>query len=314
MRKEVAKPPGVGVGRLFMGALRNIFEHEGPTTAGAIAYFSLFSILPAMILIITVWNHVLSVFHLRDTVIRNLLDVFPGARPIIVENPVIADNLLDLTTPSWTVLFISLLTFLWSASWVFMFVENALNKAWHAPECRSFWRSRLVALAMIVLCCTLLAGSIVLIGIITAMQAITKHLNTGIMPESVLRLFWQIILGITSFLLTLVVFTLVYKIIPNTRVRFLEALTGALVASLFWQVANYIFAWYTPYFLQHQKLYGSLGAVIGLLTWVYFSSLIMLYGAHFSVNMHRLQEVEERRQNRAVRASNLKSAYQNVKE
>lgn len=300
--------PGASVGRLFMEALRSIFEKEGPTTAGAIAYFSLFSILPAMILIVTICDHVLGVYDLREKVIHKVMEVFPSARPVIL------DNVSDLTTPSWTVLFISLLTFLWSASWVFMFVENALNKAWHVSTSRSFWHSRLVALSMIFLCFTMLASSMLLTGIIASVQTMTEGLNTGIMPESVLSLFWKIVLGIAGFLLNLTVFTLVYKIIPNTRVKFLEALTGALVASLFWQIANYIFAWYTPYFLQHQKLYGSLGAVIGLLTWVYFSSLIMLYGAHFSVYMHGLQSVEERRHSREVHAPDLAGAYPNLKE
>ncbi|MBI1747302.1 MAG: YihY/virulence factor BrkB family protein [Acidobacteria bacterium] len=308
MSKETHRRPATGVGRLFVEALRSIFEKEGPTTAGAIAYFSLFSILPAMILIITVCEHVLGVFDLRNTVIHKVLEVFPGARPVILE------NLSDLATPSWTVLFISLLTFLWSSSWVFMFVESALNKAWRVTQSRTFWRSRMMALGMIILCFIMLAGSILLTGTIASVRAMTYRLNTGIMPESVLSLFWQLVLAITGFFLNLVVFTLVYKIVPNTRVRFLEALTGALVASAFWQLSNYIFAWYTPYFLQHQKLYGSLGAVIGLLTWVYISTLILLYGAHFSVNMHRLKAIEKRKLAIKLRSTHLRSALQNVKD
>jgi len=275
-----------------MAALRSIFEKEGPTTAGAIAYFSLFSILPALVLIFTICDQALGVFNLRDIVINKILQVFPGARPVIME------SFAEKTAPSWTLTFISLLTFLWSASWVFMFVESALNKAWHVAQPRSFWRSRLVAMAMIVISCTLLAVSVVLTVIIASVRSMTDRVNTGLMPQSIISLFWQIVLGVTGFLLTVAVFTLAYKLIPHTRVRLVEALTGSLVASVLWQIANYVFAWYMPYFLAHQKLYGSLGVWIGLLSWVYFCSLIMLYGAHFSVNMHRLHAIGARRQPR----------------
>jgi membrane protein len=299
---------GITTRKIFLASLKNLFEKESPTAAAAIAYFSLFSIFPGIILLVIVCNHFIGVLDLRVAVIKKILELFPGARSLIVDNlwSVPPEGTTGaLWQPSWGLIFSCLTIFLWSASWVFMFVENALNRAWHVQTPRSFWRSRLLMISMILLCCTLLASSIILTGIVAFARATAARINTGIMPESIFTLFWQLVLTAVGFFLTITVFLLIYKIIPNTRVRLIEALTGALIASVQWQIANYIFVRSIPYFTaNYQRVYGqvmiypiynSLGAIIVLLSWVYLSCLIMLYGAHFSVQLHRRIDADTQR-------------------
>jgi membrane protein len=81
-------------------------------------------------------------------------------------------------------------------------------------------------------------------------------------------------------------FTLLYKLLPNAKVTFLEALIGAVLAGVLWEGAKFGFAFLLPYF-HYDLLYGSIGAGVALLTWVYLSSLIMLFGAQFTALLHR---------------------------
>jgi len=98
--------------------------------------------------------------------------------------------------------------------------------------------------------------------------------------------FWQMSFVIASLVITVTLFTLLYKLLPNTHVPFVEALTGAVLAGVLWEAAKFGFAYLLPYF-HYDLLYGSIGAAVALLSWVYLSSVIMLFGAQFTALVHR---------------------------
>jgi membrane protein len=77
-----------------------------------------------------------------------------------------------------------------------------------------------------------------------------------------------------------------YKILPNTSIPFREALAGAILAGILWEGAKFGFALLLPHF-HYELLYGSIAALVALLTWVYLSSVIMLFGAQFTALLHR---------------------------
>jgi len=87
------------------------------------------------------------------------------------------------------------------------------------------------------------------------------------------------------------VFALIFKWIPHRKVYWREAFLGALVFVFMWEISNFIFVHLLPYF-DYQRIYGKAGAVIALLVWIYTSSLILLFGANFTAQLHgiRLQE------------------------
>ncbi|MGH8595109.1 MAG: YihY/virulence factor BrkB family protein, partial [Gammaproteobacteria bacterium] len=91
---------------------------------------------------------------------------------------------------------------------------------------------------------------------------------------------------LASVAVTIILFTVLYKILPNTHVPFTEALPGAVLAGVLWEAAKFGFAYLLPYF-HYDLLYGSIGAAVALLTWVYLSSVIMLFGAQFTALLHR---------------------------
>ena len=108
---------------------------------------------------------------------------------------------------------------------------------------------------------------------------------------------WQTIFVLTSIAVTIILFTVLYKLLPNTHVPFTEALPGAVLAGALWEGAKFGFAYLLPYF-HYDLLYGSIGAAVALLTWVYLSSVIMLFGAQFTALLHRdhLFSASERRE------------------
>jgi len=89
-----------------------------------------------------------------------------------------------------------------------------------------------------------------------------------------------------GFLVTVVLFVVVYRFMPKAEVSLRDTLPGAFAAGLFWEAAKYAFAWSLNYF-HYDQIYGSVGAVVAVLTWSYFSSIILLFGAQLTAVFHR---------------------------
>jgi membrane protein len=73
---------------------------------------------------------------------------------------------------------------------------------------------------------------------------------------------------------------------PRAEVTLRDTLPGAFLAGALWELAKYVFAWSLNYF-HYDQIYGSVGAVVAVLTWSYVSSLIMLFGAQLTAVFHR---------------------------
>jgi membrane protein len=97
---------------------------------------------------------------------------------------------------------------------------------------------------------------------------------------------------LAAFLLILVVFLLLYKLIPNTRTYWRDVWPGALLAAILFEFARYLFIVYINSFANYQLLYGSIASIIALLVWIYYSAFIMILGAEFAFQYHRLRHGE----------------------
>ena len=96
---------------------------------------------------------------------------------------------------------------------------------------------------------------------------------------------WQVLFATVSYLVTVVLFVLVYRFMPKANVTLRDTLPGAFLAGLLWEIAKYIFALSLHYF-HYDQVYGSVGAVVAVLTWSYVSSLILLFGAQLTAVFH----------------------------
>jgi membrane protein len=88
-----------------------------------------------------------------------------------------------------------------------------------------------------------------------------------------------------SYLITVALFVVIYRFMPRANVTWRDPLPGAFLAGLLWELAKYIFAWSLGYF-HYDEIYGSVGAVVAVLTWSYVSSLILLFGAQLTAVFH----------------------------
>jgi membrane protein len=257
-----------------------MLHHEIPSTAAAISYFSLFGLFPATLVMVALVDALLGWLDLHDTVLERIVDLFPASRAFL------EGNLSELTDPSAALVVSCLVVLLWCSNWVFMFIENAMNTAWAVQRRRTFWESRLLGIALLVLGGVLLLAST---GITWLVSAVRSRATAGV-PEfardEIINSIWSTLILTAGFLIATLVFLLVYKLMPDRKIRWGEAFSGAIVASSLWEVSSTIFVKLVPFF-DYERVYGTMGAVITIMAWVYTSSFIMLFGANFSAQLHR---------------------------
>jgi membrane protein len=264
-------------------------ENDLFTSAAAMSYFGLLTLFPLMLLLLALGKRLATGSEVLNDMLRRIVQVYPGSGEFL--NTTVR-SLSDLSTG---VIITCVIVVIWAGSWVFSVVERALNRIWGTTS-RTFLHGRALTIGMIGIVGLLLACSVLVTSALVFLQQLASHL-----PERVLERaqwltvsgspFWQIIFAIASILITTLMFILVYRFVPNAVVSLRDTLPGAVACGLLWELSKYIFAWSLHYF-HYDQIYGSVGAVVAVLTWGYFSSLILLFGAQLTCVFHREHPAE----------------------
>ena len=261
-------------------ALHQFHENDLFTSAAAMSYFGLMTLFPALLLLLTLSNRLNSV----NQMIQHIVDTYPGSSKFL------HDTIRSLSNVSTSIIITCGIIVLWAGSWVFAVVERALNRVWGTTH-RTFLHGRLLTLGMIGIVGLLLVASVFGTSVLVYLQEIAgrmspRQLERYRLLASVGSVFWQIVFALVSFFVTFALFSLVYKFMPNAHVTFRDTVPGAIIGGLLWEASKYGFAWSLNYF-HYDQVYGSVGAVVAVLTWGYVSSLVLLFGAQLTGVFHR---------------------------
>jgi membrane protein len=145
--------------------------------------------------------------------------------------------------------------------------------------------SRLLSIALMILGgFSLLISAAITVFVGAARARVAANLIFSMEATHFMIWFWHLLLLAAGLLIAIFVFALLYKWVPHCKVFWKEAFSGALATTALWEVGSYIFMKLVPFF-SYQKIYGKMGAAIALLTWVYTSNLIMIFGANFTAQL-----------------------------
>ncbi len=154
-------------------------------------------------------------------------------------------------------------------------VEKTFNKIWGIKTPRALLRRFTVYW-------TILTVSPVALGAMVAMKTFVESNRLYLWLSDHVPFFGKAILVLTPFLFAWLFFTLVYVIIPNTRVRPVAAFVGAVVAGTVWNAMTSLYVWYNAQVLTNYTFYGSLGSIPVFLLWIYLSWIVVLFGAEIA--------------------------------
>lgn len=260
-------------------ALHQFHENDLFTSAAATSYFGLLALFPALLLMLAISTEITA----GSQMLSHAMEVYPGSVKFLRDT-------ISQSSPGPGVVITCVILVLWAGSWVFSVIERAVNRIWGATA-RTFWHGRALTIGMIGIVGLLLSSSVLLTSILVGLREVAGRLSPRQLERypfmlSVGSAFWQIIFAFVSFLVTVALFVMVYRFMPRAAVTVRDALPGALLAGVLWEVAKYVFALSLNYF-HYDEIYGSVGAVVAVLSWSYVSSLILLFGAQLTAVFHR---------------------------
>ncbi|HWC76830.1 MAG TPA: YihY/virulence factor BrkB family protein, partial [Blastocatellia bacterium] len=253
--------------RSFASYFVAYMDNDLTTSAAAISYFTMLVLFPTLLLLLTVGNQIMGPEAVEKYVIGQILAYLPGAQGFVRK------NLESIAAISTELMISCLVIMLWAASWLFTVIENALNRIYGTYP-RSFLHGRLVNLALMTLVFVLLGASALITAVVSAVRASASNIPVDLGPTAtaVSGYVWQTIFILASLVITILLFTALYKVLPNTSVPLVEALPGAVLAGVLWEGAKFGFTALLPYF-HYDLVYGSIGAAVAILSWVYLSSV-----------------------------------------
>ncbi|MCL7451840.1 MAG: YihY/virulence factor BrkB family protein [Anaerolineae bacterium] len=264
-----------GVPRILGTTFGSFGEARGSEAAAGMAYYALFSLFPLTLALVAIGGFFLERQQAVQQTILLIRQAFPVSQSLIVEN---IQQVLELRG---TVGLIGLVGTLWSASGFFTILTRNVNRAWPSATARGFWARRLIALTMIGILFGLLLVSLLSRTALNLLSQLQIPLgDSGSISDTPL---WLVASTLVPWLLTLVLFTALYRWVPNTQVPGWAALWPAVVVSAVWQIGAGVFAWYVGSGLApYRVVYGSLGTIIALIFWIYLSNWLIVFGAHLS--------------------------------
>ncbi len=257
--------------RVVWAAVQQFFRARAPEAAGSIGFYAIFSIFPLLLILVAVGSSILARFFSQEQILNAIVNLIPISRDFVgTQVPVVL-------AASGAVSAISAAGLVWSATSVFAVLVRNLNRAWPGAVPQNALKARLIALVLL----GGLVGLAVLFLLVRALPAV----------ESDWAWLAQFTARVSSFVratsrIGLLVFifgtlTLLYRWVPSTRVRWIEAGVGALVATATFAGATSAFTWYLESgYARYSVVYGPLGALLALLTWIYILSAVVLFGAH----------------------------------
>lgn len=259
----------------FRYLLRRVKKEQLQVVAGYLSYVSLMSLVPLMVVALSIATAFPIFAEIHTSVEQFVYDNFVPTASDVVQQYLssFVNNASKMSAVALSFLFVAALLLI-SA------IDKTFNNIWQVTKKRRVITSFSMYWMILTLGPLLVGASIAITSYIVSLVSLGIHDSFGITS-----LFFRLL----PLLSSLAAFVLLYMLVPNTRVPFKYALSGALIAAIFFEFAKKIFAIYLTAFPSYQAIYGALAIVPILFLWVYLSWIIVLTGALITVS---LQEYE----------------------
>jgi membrane protein len=247
------------------------------TEAAGITFYTLLALFPAIAALVSLYGLVANPETVEQQ-LQTLSGVVPGGGMQIIEEQVRRVTSQPDSALGFGAIF-GLLVSLWSANAATKAVFDSLNVVYEEEEKRGFVKRTLMTLAFTLggLLFFILAMAAVLV-----LPAVLNFVGLGSTVEWLLHIGrWPLLAVAVALLLAAV-----YRFGPSrSRARWRWVSWGSAVAAVAWLLASGGFSWYVANFGSYNETYGSLGAVIGFMTWIWISAAVVLFGAELNAEM-----------------------------
>jgi membrane protein len=256
--------------------------------AAALAYYS-FLAIPSILLVAL---GVFSAFA-DPSAVQTLIDKVGSVAPAEV-TALLDDSLTRMSqndSGSWAMAAVGFVLAFWTTTGAMTSLMRALNRAYDQDETRGFVRQRLSAVLMVAV---MLVAFALVFGLLVMGPALSGWIGDAVGMEAVLKWLWWVAQWPVLILGLLAAFATVLYLGPNVEQRRWQFVTpGSLFAVVVWLLVSGLFAVYTATFASYNKAWGSLAAVIVMLTWLWLTGCALLFGAEINAEAERSRELRQ---------------------
>jgi membrane protein len=273
--------PGTDWGGVVRRTVAESREDNLPDLAAALTYYSILSIFPALLALVSIAGIVGQ--SATKPLLTNIGAFTPSAARDILESAV--SGLTQGRSSAGLVFLLGLLGAIWAASAYVAAFMRAANVVWDVEEGRPIWKTLGVRVGVTLVTVVLLTAAAIAV-VLTGGVARKAGTLLGI-GETGVRV-WDVAKWPVLVLIAALIFGLLYYASPNVRHgAFRSILPGGITAVLLWLAASVLFALYVANFGSYNKTYGSLGAIIVFLVWLWITNLAILLGAELNAEIAR---------------------------
>lgn len=282
---EQVKPvvPELGWWPQAKALLTYMTSTEVHTYAFSVAANVIFSLFPFIVMLLTVSQQV---FHSK-AMVDVLTDMMKSLLP--TNQDFVMNNMKLLAHPHKGTQIFSVVMLLITSTGVFLPLEVALNNVWGVKENRNYLSNQVVSLGLAASVGILLLSSVALSA---GQQTVTSWVFFGHTDNIVFHFISRVVMEVVAVAASILMFFLVYWILPHRKIPASAVLPTAVVIGLSWEVAKYIYVLALPR-LDFESVYGPFRVSVGIMMWAFISGLLLLGGAHFSATRYALKEARE---------------------
>ncbi len=241
------------------------------TYAFSVAANAILSFFPFMLVLLTLIRRVFHSKAMYEVVLQLLRNYLPAGQDFVIR------NLNALVYARQRAAIVSLAILLISSSGVFLPLEVALNRIWGFPRNRSYLGNQLISLSL-AFCSGVLALASIALG--AGHRTLLQWMSRGNMVLP-LRVSAFLVMKGVAFIASILIFFLIYWLLPNGKISARAVLPAAVVVGVIWELAKYAYVLALPW-LNFQEVYGPFALSVTLMVWAFLSGMLLLGGAHLS--------------------------------
>jgi membrane protein len=268
--------------RSFLGILKRTFisfdEDEGMKLSASLSYYTLFSIAPFLVIVIAVASSAFGREAVEGKVYYQISNLVGHDAALQVQNIMANVQLKDQGV--WGTIIGSIILIL-GATGVFTEIQGSINYIWsvRAKPKKGLLKliiNRLISFSLVVSVGFILLVSLLLNSLMDIFYARLEHMFTSISVQILYVLNMGLIFGITTLL-----FTFIFKVLPDATIRWKDSVTGAAFTAFLFLIGKLLIGLY----IGNSRLgttYGTAASIIVILVWIYYTSIILYFGAEFT--------------------------------
>lgn len=265
------------VWRLLKETFSEWNQDKAERLAAALAYYTVFSLAPLLIIVIAIAGSVFGEQAARGEIVEQIQGLVGKDGAEFIQTAI-----QNAHKPKAGAIasIISVVVLLFGASWVFGALQDALNTIWGVQpkpgrNVISMVRSRFLSFTMILGVGFLLLVSLVISAALAAVVNFLGHALPGF------DLLWQLVNFILSFVIITLLFAMIYRILPDVKIAWSDVWIGAAITSLLFTIGKFLLGQYIGN-SSFGSTYGAAGSLVVVLVWVYYSAQILFFGAEFT--------------------------------